>query len=594
MWKKVILNIISCIAALVLSTVVIVSACLESNQAATPIIVPIRFEGEYSYDGGESWAPVSEAAKLSSLKGDIILRGRLLSDFPAVSSINFYLNHITAEIFVNGEQCFWDSRNEMGLTASGCCVSWANMRDIPVSPDDEIEFHLSNPHKFGNNNAYNEFLSSLCNGDYDAFSAYIQRSGLASRIIGFVLIVAALMLLAIALAFLLLRIRGGADFGTLGAVALFFGGIFVFDTYDISMWSELKVFNTYGFMLSIMLAGFFTIVSIMITLKSKAKKITALLEIISAAALCALIIPCLFGVFVIYDTMPYWLAVNGLLFAVLLGCSVYELFAKCDKDYVDIATEIILISAFLADIFAAFTDVFHAGLCSKWAFPVLFLVHLVRLIKDIPADYLAARQAEKLKAELAESRISIMLSQIQPHFLYNCLNSIYYLCEKNPKAAKTAISEFSNYLRGNMSSLTSTSPIPFYKELDHLKNYLALEKMRFDDTLKVEWDIHTKDFMIPALTVQPLVENAVKHGICKSENGGTVRISTAESERFYEVEVTDNGEGFDNSEVSADGKAHTGIENVRNRLEKMCGGELIITSEKGKGTTALIRIPKIS
>ncbi|MGN0657293.1 MAG: sensor histidine kinase [Ruminiclostridium sp.] len=592
MSKKVIINIIACIAALAISAAVIISACLGSNQSATPIIVPIRFEGEYSYDGGESWAPVSEAAKLSALKGDIILRGRLLSDFPAVSSLNFYLNHITAEIYVNGEQCFWDSRNEIGLTASGCCVSWANMREISVSPDDEIEFHLSNPHKFGNNNAYNEFLSSLCNGEYDAFSVYIERSGLSSRIIGFVLIVAALMLLAIALAVLLLRIKGGADFGTLGAVALFFGGIFVFNTYDISMWSELKVFNTYGLMLCVMLAGFFTIVSIRATLKSKAKSVAFILEIISCAALCTLVIPCLFGCFVIYDTMPYWLAVNGVLFAVLLGCAVYELFAKCNKDYIDIVTEIILILAFLVDIFAAFTDVFQPGLCSKWAFPFLFLVHLVRLIKDIPADYFAARQAERLKAELAESRISIMLSQLQPHFLYNCLNSIYYLCEKNPKAAKTAISEFSAYLRGNMNSLTSTSPIPFYKELEHLKNYLALEKMRFEDTLKVEWDIHTKDFMIPVLTVQPLVENAVKHGICNSENGGTVRISSAERGEFYEVLVSDNGEGFNIAEISADGTSHLGIENVRNRLEKMCGGELIISSEKGKGTTALIRIPK--
>ena len=594
MGKKVSISVIACIAALVLSAAVIISACAGSNQSALPIIVPIRFDGEYSYDGGESWAPVKEGRKLSAAEGNIILRGRLLSDFPAVASLNFYLNHITAEIFVNGEQCFWDSRNEMGLTPSGCCVQWANMQEIAVSPDDEIEIYLRNPHKFGNKNAYDEFLRSLCNGDYNAFSAYIQKSGLASRIIGFVLIVAALMLLAVALAFFLLRLKGGEDFGSLGAVALFLGGIFVFDTYDISMWSELRVFNTYGMQLSVMLAGFFSIVSIRAILKSKARKAAAVLEIISCAALCALVIPCLFGVLVIYDTMPYWLAVNGALFAVLLGCSVYELFAKCDKDYIDVITIIILISAFLADIFAAFTDLFSPGVCTKSVFPILFLVHLIRIIKYIPEDYLAAREAEKLRAELAESRISIMLSQIQPHFLYNCLNSIYYLCESNPKAARTAISEFSAYLRGNMNSLTSTSPVPFYKELDHLKNYIALEKMRFEDTLNVEWDIHTKDFMIPALTVQPLVENAVKHGICKSENGGTVRISTAESEDFYEVKVTDNGDGFDISEVSADGKAHTGIENVRNRLEKMCGGELIITGEKGKGTTAVIRIPKNS
>lgn len=185
-----------------------------------------------------------------------------------------------------------------------------------------------------------------------------------------------------------------------------------------------------------------------------------------------------------------------------------------------------------------------------------------------------------------------MLSQIQPHFLYNSLNSIYYLCDKDPKAARQAISDFSDYLRGNMDSLTRSAPVPFYRELKHLKNYLTLEKLRFDDTLEIVWDIQTEDFMIPALTVQPLVENAVKHGICKSENGGTVTISTRECESCYEVEIRDDGAGFDPNGNPSDGKSHVGIENVRSRLSKMCGADLEITSEKGKGTTAIIRIPK--
>lgn len=591
MIKKISINLIACSLAFIFAAAVIISACLSSNQASTPIIVPVHFEGEYSYDNGEIWSALNDADSLCATEGDIILKGHLRSDFPEISSLNFYLNHITAEIFVNGEQCFWDSRNEMGLTSSGCCAHWRNMQEVLISPEDELEIHLRNPHKFGNYNAYDQFLDSLCNGDYDAFSAYIQKTGLASRIIGFTLIVAALMLLAVALAFILLKIKGGGAFGSLGAMTLFFGGIFVFDTYDISMWSELNVFNTYGLQLCIMLSGFFAIVSIEETLRSRAKKIASLSEIISCLALCALIVPCLFLSKVIYDTMVYWLAISGVLFATLLGCLVYELFSKGKKDYFDIATAILLILAFLADIFGAFTNIYSA-VFSKAVFPFLFLIHLVRLIKVIPANYLAAREAQKLRAELAESRISIMLSQIQPHFLYNCLNSIYYLCEKDPKAARTAISEFSAYLRGNMSSLTSAAPVPFYKELDHLKNYLALEKMRFEEKLNVEWDISTKDFMIPSLTVQPLVENAVKHGICKSENGGTVKISTVESENFFEVIVTDNGEGFDTNELSQEKNAHIGIDNVRNRLEKMCSGELVIKSEKGKGTTAIIKIPK--
>ena len=145
-------------------------------------------------------------------------------------------------------------------------------------------------------------------------------------------------------------------------------------------------------------------------------------------------------------------------------------------------------------------------------------------------NYKAAREAETLKAELAKNRISIMLSQIQSHFLYNSLNTIYGLCEKDPTAAKKAVNDFADYLRGNMDSLSRNCPVPFETELNHLKSYLSLEQTRFKKKLNIEWDIQTDSFMIPSLTVQPLVENAVKHGICMKENGGTVKISSRELE----------------------------------------------------------------
>ena len=146
---------------------------------------------------------------------------------------------------------------------------------------------------------------------------------------------------------------------------------------------------------------------------------------------------------------------------------------------------------------------YPSGAFCKIVFLLMFLVNLVIIIKIIPANFRAAQNEKKLQAELADSRISIMLSQIQPHFLYNSLNSIYYFCDKDPQAAKKAISDFSDYLRGSMDSLTRRTPIPFYKGLQHIKNYLTLEKIRFEDTLEIEWDIQTEDFMIPALTYSP-------------------------------------------------------------------------------------------
>jgi signal transduction histidine kinase len=201
---------------------------------------------------------------------------------------------------------------------------------------------------------------------------------------------------------------------------------------------------------------------------------------------------------------------------------------------------------------------------------------------------------EKLKTErkLNESRISILLSQIQPHFLYNALAVISRLCDKDPAEAKKATINFSNFLRANMNLLERTEPIPFENELKHTIGFLNLEKAMYGEALNVIYDIQIKNFKLPALTMQPIVENAVKHGIGKKEGGGTVTISTRETNTGYMVIITDDGAGFDIEKNGDDGQQHIGINNVRLRLSAQCGGSLEIESKFGAGTTASIIIPK--
>ena len=143
-----------------------------------------------------------------------------------------------------------------------------------------------------------------------------------------------------------------------------------------------------------------------------------------------------------------------------------------------------------------------------------------------------------------------------------------------------------------MNSLKEQAPVPFESELRHLETYLSLEKMRFGDELNIEYDIEATDFLIPSLTVQPLVENAVKHGVGMKEDGGTVTIATKEFNDRYEVIVSDDGVGFDTAKKPNDGRTHIGMENVRNRLKTMCNAVLNIESTVGKGTVATITIPK--
>ncbi len=194
--------------------------------------------------------------------------------------------------------------------------------------------------------------------------------------------------------------------------------------------------------------------------------------------------------------------------------------------------------------------------------------------------------------ELTDTKVAIMISQIQPHFLYNALTAISMLCCIDGKKAQLATDEFSDYLRGNLEALSYKKPIPFYKELNHVKAYLHLEKMRFEEQLNVIYNIEEEDFFVPALSLQPLVENAVKHGLGKKEGGGTVMIKTVDQGEFYEILVTDDGVGFDQLEKPQDGKLHIGIDNVKSRLKTMVNGRVKINSEKGKGTTVIINIPK--
>lgn len=196
--------------------------------------------------------------------------------------------------------------------------------------------------------------------------------------------------------------------------------------------------------------------------------------------------------------------------------------------------------------------------------------------------------------ELRDTRAELMVSQMQPHFIYNALTAIKYLCKHDPEMAAQTIDEFSGYLRGNIDSLTEKDTIPFEKELEHTRNYLAIEKKRFAERLNVMYQIETENFMIPPLTLQPIAENAVKHGICKKKGGGTLSIHVMETEHAYQIIVSDDGVGFDaNVPVGArDGRKHIGIENVRERVKQRCRGTLKIESIPGKGTVVTIEIPK--
>ena len=232
------------------------------------------------------------------------------------------------------------------------------------------------------------------------------------------------------------------------------------------------------------------------------------------------------------------------------------------------------------------------GLQSIWyPVPELLACTLALLLMFMLFYWEMAKNLVENERKLMQSQVSLAISQIQPHFLYNTLSTIAELCRKDSAMAEEVTNRFALYLRGNLEHMGDSFPVEFSKELKHVQTYLWIEKIRFQEELQVVYDIQTEDFIIPALTVQPLVENAVKHGMMGSENVCTITIRTKCVERGYQVIIEDDGCGFDPEQVKNDGRKHIGIESVRNRLRFMVGGILTVRSVIGKGTTVIIEIP---
>ena len=276
--------------------------------------------------------------------------------------------------------------------------------------------------------------------------------------------------------------------------------------------------------------------------------------------------------------------VSMLLLAMLVWRTIREYGRRSGRIIaVPLLNAVLIVAALAADLFIAQNGPINFVTVASVSEAVFYYIWLHLQFVQEHEDDLKAKQ-----------RIQIMLSQIQPHFLYNTLGAIKSTYYYDPELARGAIDQFTDFLRHNMDSLTDDQPISFEKELEHVRCYLDLLQLRFGDSLRVEYDLECTDFRIPTLTLQPLVENAVSYGVRKNPKGnGLVIIRTRELPESYEVSVIDNGPGFVPDNVPGDSeRSHIGIQNVRSRLHSAIGAELTIRSEPGKGTAAVMILPK--
>lgn len=194
---------------------------------------------------------------------------------------------------------------------------------------------------------------------------------------------------------------------------------------------------------------------------------------------------------------------------------------------------------------------------------IYFIYHYVTKSRKQQLDTL------RLESLVKELELKTIKAHINPHFIFNSLNSIRALVDENPQRARRAITELSNILRSSMQSEKSESA-PMERELDIVKDYLALENMRFEDRLKVEYQVEdeTLDLPVPPMMLQTLVENAIKHGISKQIKGGVVRIVSVLKGNFHELSVQNTGHlnGYANGEGF-------GLSSTTNRLNLLYGNK---------------------
>ena len=580
----------------------------NSSQASAAVAAQVRFAGEYRIGDGQ-WHTIEEGKHISATKGDVTLRGNFhlfspdneyiglfCSDVP----IAFYTNHISLT-FYEEEAYVIDHENPL-FGVSACGVDWT-AHSFSGDGTEPIEIVVHNPHRFGNENAIDELLANVAIWANIDFERSILESGLTQRNTGLFLVIVAFVLLGSALFSTLLHIANNRIIWLLGATIFSAGVNLAYSAPGVSFWSEYIAVNTSVLGFSMMLY-MLCVVGIITRFLKKTKKIGDVTKIgLGVMNGIFFILPVLTKIH-FYDLWLTWAITQSVANGVLIFCLIKEYKSADAKGRWGSMGMGLLVLAFEADVIATAVGFWEGGFVSRYVFFVLFAVALFVVLRFVPESINAAEKAKELEIqrskleaeknvveeELRESRISIMLSQIQPHFIYNTLGTIERMCLKDPEKAFHLVRDFSLYLRGNFSELDSVTPIRFAEELKHVEHYVNIEKVRFPD-MNIEYEVEATEFVLPALSVQPLVENAIKHGLMPLETGGTVVIRSYETPTNFYVEVKDDGVGFD-TRVPLVGKRHVGLRNIRGRVKAMVKGDLIIDSYPGEGTKAIIVIPK--
>jgi len=585
---------------LLLSVTLFIMAAAEGKKTSLRMSrsQPVYIIGEYSGDGGVTWIPISQDMKLDA--ETTIVRGHFSRDIDDLLIVRF--NNVCATLIINGTEIFrhgYDNdtfSNAPGIDAAAYDIKGTKTTDL-------IEMELHNPYYNSFSDGYTNPLHHFRTGNgYDYVFERLDEewlfvlAGILTSAIG----VFSFIIATICCFYNRLKTKkyifGLKTMHKISAFSFFAiaGGYFcivdsVYDALPLIFSNQLfcNMFDTVCIpILTVSLTAFCN----SIYKNENVKRFGISMLIVASVASVTVFVLQIFGISDLYQTWKTFLIFCDISVTYNVVGLLLDGFNYKNKE----AKTVLLLFAplFVAGILEFFNlkyHFFYRRAFIRVGMVITILLQFYWLIKIIKKHAENIYKAKQLENELLQSKINIILSQMQPHFLYNVLGTIKALCCIDAQAAADAMDEFASFVKANMVSMTTENTIPFENELKHVESYLKLEKLRFPDRLNVEWDIRTLDLHIPAASLQILVENAVKHGVTCKPEGGMITIKSEEKQSCIEITVKDDGVGFDIG--SYDKNKHIGLFNVENRIKNV-GGYFEIASEPGKGTKAMIRLPK--
>lgn len=601
--NKTTLSITAVLLLLLTAIILLWHGNLTSRQARPALIAQLYFDGEYRIGEGQ-WQKIVKGNHIPSTEGDVTLRGNFHILTPDGEYIGIYSGDMPIALYTDHiNLTFYEGKNEPyvmdmenPLYGSSACGAFWTAHSLMTGSEDPIEIVIHNPHNFGNETAIDELLSNIAFWSGLEFEKGILARGETQRNIGLLFVIVSLLFLGTALFSSLIHVKNSKVIWLLGIVILFAGTYLSYTADGVSFWSDSIVSNTTMLGCSMMFYMLFLLLAFVDLLKVTKTIASITIFGLGLADALFMILPVLSDVY-FYDTWRYWTVAQMLANIVMLVCLIREFFAAKGKGRLVFICAILPLISFALDAIMIDIGIWNTGVSSKYIFIVFFVAAMVMVLKIIPNNINALAKAKELEtekmvldAQLTESRMSTMMSQIRPHFIYNTLGSIEQLCELDPPKAGELVHDFAKYLRGNFGELDNPKPILMSQEMEHVRHYINIENVRFPD-MSFTFEMRSEDFCLPALTVQPIVENAIKHGLMKLQKGGSIRVISYETDTDYCICVEDDGVGFDTSKLF-DEKKHIGIRNIRDRLKVMVDGTLEIESTQGVGTKVLITIPK--